>query len=481
MCASELARTVRILDEESGSIVDYYIQQREPQQELAGGAADQSHEVYVAREDVVPRRRAAYALKLHRESAIPDRVQAEACVLRQLRGIHGVPQLVACGYVHPEHYVGSLALAEARYAVVTKWQDCDPCLEDSLSGPRSTEYIRHLARILRAVHAKGVFHGNLSSRNLYQMRSGNNMPFLTGFGRTGPIGDPHDDRERTGESGRWLPVGERRCRESDLFSFAVIAYELLTGSPLFVDGRAAAARIDGSRTCEEVEFRRLEAPQLWLSSLARRAADRTDALLEHFASVGLGVTKSTVGTDVAPSGTLTLRVDSSHDVKPPTAPSECAALEPGKVDAETTGGSRATTPAEKTSFKRQDISPRPRNLREAAALKQTDRRDSSVAPRTSAAFEIDLDGIANGRRAIGLSLELAENDVVVCSEDQQTWRLETSGAFRFCNESEHLRKSIVISNDGNESTVRATVGSASILLGVKRSGNRLNFAFRRLT
>lgn len=181
-------------------------------------------------------------IKLRHESAdarVRARFEREARALSRLEHAH-VAALLAYGktadgrrYMIVEHVEGS----DLRTAL-KRW--------GRLPERRALRLLDQLARALEAVHAEGLVHRNLKPESvlLGQGRDGGEIVKLTNFGLVrdaeGWTGAGGSERTRTGPMhgtpSYWSPeqvLGQPADVRSDIYSFGVVAYELLTGAPPF--------------------------------------------------------------------------------------------------------------------------------------------------------------------------------------------------------------------------------------------------------
>jgi len=164
------------------------------------------------------------------------------------------------------------------------------------------EYSRGIAAGLAAVHAIGLVHRDLKPGNvlLHETLDGRIVPKLSDFGfAIGPetIGGARLTMEGivvgtvkylSPEQGQALPVDHR----SDIFSFAMMVYRLLTGKVPFDDRNVAQTLL--KRIKEPAPpIRKLkpdlpindEAEQLLLSMLAKKPDDRPDSAMTIIAAM----------------------------------------------------------------------------------------------------------------------------------------------------------------------------------------------------
>ncbi|WP_433296366.1 AAA family ATPase [Pseudonocardia sp. CA-142604] len=156
------------------------------------------------------------------------RLQLELAILKRLRGVAGVPQLVDA-----PRYPGSIVVADiggTSLAETPKPLDVDIQIELAVG----------LARAVAGVHRRAVMHRDISPANIVISRDG--TPCLIDFALAAPLaetrpGFTHHSAiagtlaylapEQTGRTGR--PVDHR----ADLYSLGATLYELATGAPPF--------------------------------------------------------------------------------------------------------------------------------------------------------------------------------------------------------------------------------------------------------
>ena len=143
---------------------------------------------------------------------------------------------------------------------------------------RAAPFVSQLAGAIDGARAAGVLHGALHPRDIFvtpdsaQATGFGVVPALEEVGLRGPIRRPYTAPERVGET-EWGPG-------ADIFSLAVIAYELLTGK------RPAGTGADAARELREhsPSSSSPELERLFASALSERPEDRPRTAHE-FASV----------------------------------------------------------------------------------------------------------------------------------------------------------------------------------------------------
>ena len=159
------------------------------------------------------------------------RVTHETECLTRLSGVEGVPQLAQAGYrpslVAFEDFIGAPLEQRLRTGRFTL--------------PTLLDLAVHLSRIVGAVHARGVVHGNINPANVL-LTEPNLAPLLINFDFASKVGDlppgapgrgdttaalAYQAPEHTGRTGR--PVDQR----SDLYSLGAILYDMVVGHAPF--------------------------------------------------------------------------------------------------------------------------------------------------------------------------------------------------------------------------------------------------------
>ena len=163
---------------------------------------------------------------------------------------------------------------------------------------RSIKLIAQLASAIDCARAVGTLHGALHPRDVFVAKDSVKVGgfgvvlALEEIGFRGPVRRPYSAPERV-KGGDWGPT-------ADIFSLAVIAYELLTGIRPVGTGREAIAKIRNSRSAKNATA--LE--RLFLAAMSDNPDERPRTAHE-FASAfeGITCTTSTVGRTEATSVT----------------------------------------------------------------------------------------------------------------------------------------------------------------------------------
>lgn len=163
---------------------------------------------------------------------------------------------------------------------------------------RSNKLIAQLAGAIDCARTVGALHGALHPRDVFVARDSVKVsgfgvvPGLEEIGLRGPVRRPYTAPERV-KGGDWGPT-------ADIFSLAVIAYELLTGIRPVGTGREAIAKIRNSGSAKNAAALK----RLFLAAMSDNPDERPRTAHE-FASAFEGITSttSTVGKTEATSAT----------------------------------------------------------------------------------------------------------------------------------------------------------------------------------
>jgi serine/threonine protein kinase len=271
-------------------------------------------EVFLAREKTLDRPVAVKVLRLSlaQDETARKRFLREARLAAKIRH----PNVVAV------HRVGELA-SDGRPYLVMEYID-GRTFEDILaaSGPLAEDEARHVimevCKALEAAHGLGIIHRDVRPGNIMVTRDGERV-VLADFGLAGILETGGEAVTRLTGAGQILGnvghappeqlTGDTIRPGSDIYSLAVTAYELLTGSGPFPEAKKVAQQIQAHLTGEPTPLRQLRpavSPQLediLLRCLHKRPDQRPGA--------GLVVKRLAGGEDpaaVGPEGTLAMFV-----------------------------------------------------------------------------------------------------------------------------------------------------------------------------
>ena len=165
---------------------------------------------------------------------------------------------------------------------------------------RTTTLIAQLAGAIDCARAVGALHGALHLRDVFvaqdsaQVSGFGVVPALEEIGLRGPVRRPYAAPERV-RGGDWGPT-------ADIFSLAVIAYELLTGARPLGTGRDAITKL---RSCGLTK-NAVALEKLFLTAMADNPDERPRTAHEFASELeGITSTTKTVGRTDAMSATLT--------------------------------------------------------------------------------------------------------------------------------------------------------------------------------
>ncbi len=161
------------------------------------------------------------------QGALRDRFLREARVIGQLAHPHivslhdmGIEESTQTPYLVME-FVDGLAL--------------DRILEKgTIPFPRACAWIGHAAEALEVAHRRGVIHGDVKPANI--LITGEGKVKLTDFGMARVARRDTGDSPLLGTPAYWCPeqiMGRPQDARSDIFSLAVVLYEMVTGTKPF--------------------------------------------------------------------------------------------------------------------------------------------------------------------------------------------------------------------------------------------------------
>ena len=192
---------------------------------------------------------------------------------------------------------------------------------------------------LDAIHRQGVVHRDISPENIMITKDedGEEKVKLIDLGIAKQVGEMGDDKTKTGMFvGKWkycspehlgmLKEGEKIDGRADLYSFGIVMYEMLTGTPPFQADSPhrylllhatttppplaeANPTTRASAELEEIIFKALEKERGNRFASAREFAKRLESIIPSLDETA--ATPIAVGRDEAPTGELVLGTEST--------------------------------------------------------------------------------------------------------------------------------------------------------------------------
>lgn len=192
---------------------------------------------------------------------------------------------------------------------------------------------------LEAIHRQGVVHRDISPENIMITKDedGEEKVKLIDLGIAKQVGELGDDKTKTGMFvGKWkycspehlgmLKEGEKIDGRADLYSFGIVMYEMLTGTPPFQADSPhrylllhatttppplaeANPSTRASAELEEIIFKALEKERGNRFASAREFAKRLESIIPSLEDTA--ATPIAAGSDEAPTGELVLGTEST--------------------------------------------------------------------------------------------------------------------------------------------------------------------------
>ncbi len=226
---------------------------------------------------------------------------------------------------------------------------------------------------LDAIHRQGVVHRDISPENIMITKDedGEERVKLIDLGIAKQVGEMGDDKTKTGMFvGKWkycspehlgmLKEGEKIDGRADLYSFGIVMYEMLTGTPPFqADSPHRYLLLHATTTppplalfnpttrasaeLEEIIFKALEKERGNRFASAREFARRLESIIPSLDETA--ATPIAPGSDEAPTGELVLGTESTIALYRLKQASEDAGLDKG-LDSATAASKQPSAPVE---------------------------------------------------------------------------------------------------------------------------------------